>query len=183
MTSIWLVRHGEAAATWGEHPDPGLSERGRAQAELACQLLISQLPEDIQIISSPKARALETAKPLAEHLDLPIHVDDAYQEIQSPVPLEERQAWLTQFMSQGWAAQPASIWAWRKSIVAGLESLQTPTVIFCHFLVINAALAHLRGNGKTVHAWPANGSIHKFEAGPEGLFEVSLGEQIETRVT
>ena len=26
--SLIFVRHGEAAASWGEHPDPGLSENG-----------------------------------------------------------------------------------------------------------------------------------------------------------
>jgi len=36
---IFLVRHGEAAASWGESPDPGLSELGRRQAEVAAALL------------------------------------------------------------------------------------------------------------------------------------------------
>jgi len=31
--SIYLVRHGEAAASWGESSDPGLSELGWQQAE------------------------------------------------------------------------------------------------------------------------------------------------------
>ena len=30
---IYLVRHGEAAAGWGDHPDPGLSALGQKQAK------------------------------------------------------------------------------------------------------------------------------------------------------
>ena len=31
--SIILIRHGEAAASWSEDPDPGLSDNGHEQAE------------------------------------------------------------------------------------------------------------------------------------------------------
>ncbi len=33
MTDVWIVRHGEAAASWEADPDPALSELGRSQAE------------------------------------------------------------------------------------------------------------------------------------------------------
>ena len=29
MTQIWIVRHGEAAASWEKDPDPGLSALGQ----------------------------------------------------------------------------------------------------------------------------------------------------------
>ena len=32
MTQVWLVRHGEASASWGEHSDPGLSDKGLREA-------------------------------------------------------------------------------------------------------------------------------------------------------
>ena len=32
MLKLYLVRHGEAAAAWGDHDDPGLSPLGQAQA-------------------------------------------------------------------------------------------------------------------------------------------------------
>jgi broad specificity phosphatase PhoE len=33
QTHIILVRHGEAASSWSEHPDPGLSSDGITQAK------------------------------------------------------------------------------------------------------------------------------------------------------
>ena len=30
---IIFIRHGEAAGKWGDHPDPGLSDKGQLQAE------------------------------------------------------------------------------------------------------------------------------------------------------
>ena len=43
---IYLVRHGEAAASWGDHPDPGLSELGQKQAavESLAKLLAKEWP-------------------------------------------------------------------------------------------------------------------------------------------
>ena len=31
--SLIFVRHGEASGSWGEHPDPGLSESGVSQSQ------------------------------------------------------------------------------------------------------------------------------------------------------
>jgi len=98
MNSVWLVRHGEAAASWGEHADPGLSDSGHQQAEAAAEALVARLPGGVELVSSPKARALETAAPLASRLERGVQVVDAFREIDAPVPLEDRQAWLRGFM-------------------------------------------------------------------------------------
>ena len=58
---IFLVRHGEAAASWGEATDPGLSDKGREQAECAADELASMLGDYTTIVSSPLLRAQETA--------------------------------------------------------------------------------------------------------------------------
>jgi len=39
QTHIILVRHGEAASAWSEHPDPGLSVNGVVQAKKLAKLL------------------------------------------------------------------------------------------------------------------------------------------------
>ena len=36
---LYLVRHGHAAAGWGDHPDPGLDALGRAEAEAMAERL------------------------------------------------------------------------------------------------------------------------------------------------
>ena len=84
---IYLVRHGEAAASWGQSADPGLSELGQQQAEQAASHLLATVPQDLQLISSPLARALETAQPLARALGKPITRNDIFREIPAPVPL------------------------------------------------------------------------------------------------
>jgi len=182
MTAIWLVRHGEAAATWGEHEDPGLSELGKQQAEAAAELLIEEIPDDIQLISSPKARAIETAAPLSARLAAGVRVVDAFREIQAPVALSERQEWLKGFMREEWHRQPESLWGWRNNIISGLSALNRPAVIFTHFLVINAVVAHIRQHPATVQLWPDNASHHQFVNGPHGLEIVALGRELTTRI-
>ncbi|MGB2220660.1 MAG: phosphoglycerate mutase family protein, partial [Henriciella sp.] len=51
---IMLVRHGEAAASWGAHKDPGLSETGHQQAAVVAEELSFFNHE--QIITSPMRR-------------------------------------------------------------------------------------------------------------------------------
>ena len=69
MPRIYMVRHGKAAAGFGAHRDPGLDDTGRAQADAVTRLLLKELPEPISITSSPMARAVETAQPLAAAWD------------------------------------------------------------------------------------------------------------------
>ena len=110
---IYLVRHGEAAASWGQSSDPGLSELGKRQAESSAQSLHGRIRGDIQLVSSPLLRARETAEPLASMLRLPVQLDDVFCEIPAPVPLPQRQVWLRQFMQEQWVGQPEELWAWR----------------------------------------------------------------------
>lgn len=182
MSPVWLVRHGEAAASWGEHHDPGLSELGKAQAESAAELLHGVLPPATKLVSSPKQRALDTAQPLASRLNCDVVVDVAFREIDAPVPLPERQNWLRGFMQQTWTEQDAALWRWREDMVAALQALQTPTVVFTHFLVINTVVAHCQGATATLQCWPDNGSVHEFEARPSTLRLVNLGQQMSTVV-
>ncbi len=117
---IFLVRHGEAAASWGQSGDPGLSELGAQQAERSAEILIGQLCADTLLLSSPLARARETAAPLAQGLDRPVQIDSVFCEIPAPVPLAQRQAWLRQFMQQHWQQQPAGLLEWRAAALQRL---------------------------------------------------------------
>ena len=55
---IYLIRHGQAAASWGEHPDPGLSDLGREQAASVATAL--QTRNIAHAFTSPMARCRET---------------------------------------------------------------------------------------------------------------------------
>jgi len=181
---IYLVRHGEAAASWAQAPDPGLSALGREQARAAVRALQPRIAAGaIQLISSPLARTLETAAPLAAELGLAVQVNEAFREIQAPVPLAQRQAWLRQFMRQRWDAQSPSLQRWREQATGQLLALRSGAVVFTHFLVINAVVGQIQGSPATLCCWPDNGSITQLHRGDEGLALVALGAQMRTAVT
>jgi broad specificity phosphatase PhoE len=179
---IFLVRHGEAAASWGQASDPGLSELGHEQARAAAEVLQPQLSINTQLISSPLARAQETAQPLAETLGKTIAIDRVYSEVPSPVPLEERQTWLRQFMQQGWDEQGADLQAWRDGAYQALVAQQTPVVVFTHFLVLNAVVGLILGRSETLHFYPDNGSVTHLRLSDGALELVELGREMQTIV-
>lgn len=76
-TTIIFVRHAEKATT--PEDDPGLSPAGqRRVAELTRQLRDVDVVAGIDAIySTPYRRSLETARPIADQLDIPINTYDA----------------------------------------------------------------------------------------------------------
>ncbi len=81
--SLYLVRHGhrldEVDKNWykadnANKYDPPLSDTGKSQAEKLAERL-KQEPID-WIFSSPYWRALQTAHPIAEALDMPLYVEN-----------------------------------------------------------------------------------------------------------
>lgn len=179
---FFLVRHGEAAASWGQSPDPGLSETGRIQAQAAADALQRQLREDVQLLSSPLTRARETAEPLAAALSRPVAIDEVFREVPAPVPLAQRKDWLRTFMQQRWDEQPEELHHWRDSACNRLLSLQSPTVVFTHFLVINAVVGRVLQQPGVCHFYPDNGSITHLRRDADGLHLVTLGRELETVV-
>ena len=179
---LFLIRHGEAAASWGESPDPGLSHLGQQQAEEAAVALQQHVGSDTLLLSSPLQRALETSVPLAKSLRRDVIIEDVFREIPSPVPLAERQVWLRQFMQQQWVEQGDELIAWRAAALQRLLALTQPAVIFTHFLVINAVVGQLLDRPETLCVWPANGSITRLRHNGTSLELLALGDQIETTV-
>ena len=180
---IFLVRHGEAAASWSQASDPGLSELGQEQAEIAAQELLPLLSSRVQLISSPLLRARETAAALASALGVVgVEIDDAFCEIPSPVPMQQRQAWLREFMQQQWEAQPESLQDWRAGMMGQLLGLQKQAVVFTHFLVLNAVVGKLQDRGETLCFWPDNASIVRLRHTGSALELVKLGRQMSTVV-
>jgi broad specificity phosphatase PhoE len=80
--SLYLVRHGQRLdavdKNWYEKDDnqydPPLSDAGFEQAECLAERLLQE-PIDY-IFVSPYLRALQTAHPIAEALDLPLYVEN-----------------------------------------------------------------------------------------------------------
>lgn len=180
MVSIYLIRHGEAAARWGEDPDPGLSRLGHRQAlrvrdELECY-------DNLRLISSPLKRAQETAQPLATTLRASIELDESFREIPSPVGIDDRQAWLSGFMTQQWSEQSPEITAWREQASGKLCECEQHTAIFTHFMIINSICCQLTDNPDTLCCVPDNGAIVHLQLEDDSLELVNIGRQQQTNV-
>ena len=83
MARLRIIRHGEAAATFGEATDPPLSEAGQVQAAALADAMATT--PRAPIFSSPLVRARETAAPLAKKWGVSVAIAPMIREIPSPV--------------------------------------------------------------------------------------------------
>lgn len=180
--SIFLVRHGEAAARWHQCDDPGLSELGRQQAVQAARHLLEQIPPGIRLLSSPLQRARETAAPLAAALGDEPAIVDSFREIPTPVALAERQIWLNRIARQTWGEQHAMVQDWRRALLEALREIREPTVVFTHFMVLNAVVGEMRNDDRVVSFLPDNASVTTLQGFGDELHLAELGRQFRTRV-
>jgi len=113
---------------------------------------------------------------------LPVEQDAAFREIPAPVPLSQRQAWLRWVMRQQWGGQEPGLVAWRDTLLERLLSLEDSTVIFTHFLVINAVVGQVLGREETLWFWPDNGSITHLRRMETHLELVHQGAEMRSTV-
>lgn len=181
MPGIYLVRHGKAAAGWDGHADPELDPLGVTQARLTADLLAPLGP--MAIHTSPLARARQTAEPLAEAWGVTPRIEPRVAEIPSPSEnLTERTAWLRKVMAGRWSDLDARYQSWRNDLIQYLQGLQEPTVIFSHFIAINAAVGHVQGDDRLVCFRPDNASVTELAVEAGKLRLVELGSEAETDV-
>ncbi len=176
---IFLVRHGQASASWGEHKDPGLSPLGLEQAEAAGRALVEA--GVIRAATSPLLRCRETARPFERLAETHTRIEPDVGEIREPAGVEDRAAWLKGVMAGGWSAAPGHD-GWRKSVLAAVDRCSDNTAIFTHFVAINAVVGLLTGDDRVVSFRPANGSITKLARVAGRLRVVELGAEDESRV-
>lgn len=181
MPRLVLVRHGRAAAGWGEDPDPGLDDVGRAQAEAMADALGSRGP--LPIVVSPLRRTRETAAPLEARWEVDARVDAAVGEIESPsADLAARDTWLRALMQGAWADAPDLGW-WRRRVIDGLAAIEGDAVVVSHFVAINVAVGHATGDDRVVCFVPDNCSRTVIDVDGDAFAIVELGEQVaSTRV-
>ena len=73
--TIYLIRHSEAAQAWDKAPNPVLSQNGVNQAKDLAEKYFPILKEgDFQLISSPLARAQQTAIPFQKGLNIAVGI-------------------------------------------------------------------------------------------------------------
>lgn len=186
MTRVYMVRHGRAAAGWDVDPDPALDELGRTQSLSVASRLSSRGP--LPIVSSPLLRCQQTAFPLATAWKQPVAIEPRVGEIPSPegYALEDRVTWLREVMAGTWTEAGARSGehyvAYRNSIAEFVASREEDTVIFSHFVAINAVIGKAMGTDEVLIASLDNCSVTTFEVGNGELVIVELGGEADTLI-
>ncbi len=182
MAIVSMVRHGEAAAAYSQHPDPGLSDRGRAQADAVAGELAGLGP--LPVLSSPMARAQETARPLATAWRRSVEIEPAVSEIPSPAGLSpaDRGRWLQAAMAGTWADTSDEVRAWRDGVARALIALDGDAVVFSHFVAINAAIAVATGADTMRCRHVDHCSVTTFDTAGGSLTLVEEGREGQTTI-
>jgi broad specificity phosphatase PhoE len=158
MARIYLVRHGKASHGWNEHPDPGLDDLGREQANKAAKKLLPLGPLDI--VTSPLMRTQETAKPLSDKWNVSPKVEPRVGEIATPEEyINDRGKWLGKIVTSKWTDLGSDLNKWRQEIFESLLAMDKDTVVFSHFIAINAVVGEAKCDDRVVSFNPDNGSV------------------------
>lgn len=182
MSRIYLVRHGRAAAGWDDDPDPGLDDLGRDQAARTAARLAELTP--MALVSSPLRRCRETAGFLAELWPgATVDIDERVSEIPSPdgVPLGQRLDWLRAAMAGSWTDLGERYTTFRQAVVTFVSSRPVDTVIFSHFIAINAVVGACLNDDRLVIDSLDNASITVVDTG-DPLRLVERGRQADTLI-
>ncbi len=165
MPRIYMVRHGRAAAGFGEDMDPGLDDLGRSQAAAVAENLKSLGP--LPILSSPLKRCRETSAPLAALWSKTPVIEPRVAEIPSPpgMSLEERVVWLRKHMGGHWTGSAPDLETWRDACVGAVLALTEDAVVFSHYVAINVLMGAAMGDDRVVVFSPDNCSVTVFDNG------------------
>ena len=180
--TIYLIRHGEAAQAWDEAPDPILSANGIDQAKLLAEQYLPIIAnKEVQLLSSPLARAQQTAIPFQEGLNIPVSINNNFAEIPSPgIVLSERRNWLKALFSKNISELEAPQIEWRNNIIQSFNALEKDTLIFSHFMTINAIVGWIKKEERIVSYYPNYCSITQIEKIGNDYIIQSLGKELTT---
>lgn len=184
--TIWMVRHGRASAGWDVDPDPGLDDTGRAQALSVARDLAGCAAG--ALVTSPLLRCRQSAFPLEAATSLAARVDPRVAEIPSPPghTMETRIGWLREAMAGTWdelVDRSGSAYdRYRLGVVDAVTSVTSDTVIFSHFVAINAAIGAATDDPRLVIASVDNCSVTVFETDGTHLVLRETGRQADTLI-
>ena len=183
---IALVRHGRASGGWDTALDPDLDGLGRRQAaDVAKNLDQIFVGKEVEIISSPLLRCRQTASIFAKLRLLPVRVCDEVTEIPSPngVAMAERVAWLREVMQGRWSDLDENYLVFRDRLVEFVRAIERDTVIFSHFVAINAVIGALTNDDRLVIRSLDNCSLTLLECDSKGkLWIAQSGHEADTLI-
>ena len=183
---IALVRHGRASAGWDTAVDPGLDELGCAQADDAAKKLDQIFAgQQVEIVSSPLLRCQETAEMFAKLRGGKIRIADQVAVIPSPVGVEmrDRVDWVRVAMQGSWADLGQEYVAFRNRCVEFVRGLNGNTVVFSHFIAINAVVGALTDDDRLVIRKLDNCSVTLLERDSAGNLRIAQsGHEADTLI-
>ena len=182
MTKLYLVRHGRATGGWDKDVDPGLDTLGQQQASAVAERLAPLGP--LAILSSPMRRCQETSQPLATRWGVPVSIEPAVTEIPSPAgySMMERVEWLRNAMAGEWTPLGPEYTAFRDAVADRLLRCTEDTVVFSHFIAINAVIGVATGDDRLVIRSLDNCSVTIMEAIGGTLRLIEGGHEADTLI-
>ena len=181
MPILYMVRHGRPEAAFDAALDPGLDEAGHAQARAAADALAARGP--LPIVTSPLARARETAEPLARRWRVDPVVESRVAELPSPGAEPAERARFVRSILQGrWDESPAEVKAWHAALLEYAREVDVDTAVFSHFIAINALVGAALGDERVMAFRPDHASVTALRVAPDGLTVETLGREAETGV-
>ena len=165
---VRLVRHGRAAAGWDVDPDPDLDDVGRRQAA-GRRRADRDRPaggghESLAAVSIDGT----VLRRSAAHS---VTVEPAVAEIPSPEGIEmaDRVDWLRSAMQGTWADLGPRYTSYRDEIVDFVQGCVGDTVIFSHFIAINAVIGACLDDDRLVIRRLDNCSVTTVAVGSDRL--------------
>ncbi len=183
MSRLYLVRHGRAAAGWDTAPDPGLDDLGLRQATAVATRLAAALGT-MPVFTSPLRRCRETAAQLADMWNVEARIEPGFGEIPSPegIAMADRTDWLRDAMRGTWGDLGRRYLTYRDQVVSSLAGLVADSVVFSHFIAINAAIGAALGDDRLVVRSLDNCSVTVVDTVDGTLQLVEGGHEADTLI-
>ena len=143
----------------------------------------------MDVVTSPLLRCRQTAFPTATAWGTEARVEPRVGEIPSPegYDLENRVDWLREAMAGTWSEvaqrSGAHYRAYRDSVAAAVKELRRDTVVFSHFIAINAVIGAATRDDRVVIASLDNCSVTVLDVPGDGTIAlVETGGEADTLI-
>jgi broad specificity phosphatase PhoE len=184
MSRLFLIRHAQPEALWGQADDPGLTKPGKAEAEAAAQRMAGH--GIMKIYTSPLKRARETAAPIAAAYKSQPVVEPRIGEVAAPPGTRDRRKWLDETFPWGdintmrkWEQVDPGLQQWRQNVVQAATSLTEDAIFVTHYVAINAIVGAAMKSDYTVVCRPEFASITEMVVENGQLIMLFRGEPIQ----